>query len=210
MAAPSSHDPQTLRAAVDRGFELHESGDLDATLAHYDELLADAPTGDDPVTVESLFAARFDRAVVLTELGELADAAVGYADAAEGLPAHDPEVHHEIAMASVNQGICLTLLDEHEAALEVYAGVGERFADPTDPVTREQVTKAMVNRAVLLGALDRHEEALAAADAVLDHLGDGRDAWAEEQRAMTVQARTAALRGLGRATDDRVAPRGPR
>lgn len=195
---PQAHDPQALRSQVDRGFELHETGDLDAALDFYDALLASPPSGGDPVTIESLFAARFDRAVVLTELGELGSAADAYAQAAGGLPADDPEVQHEIAMAEVNRGICLDLLGDHEGALAVYSGVVARFPDPTDPVTREQVTKAMVNRATVLATLERWDEALTAADEVLDHVAAGDDLWIDEQRGMALRARALALVTLGR------------
>lgn len=198
MADVSRDDPQALRALVDQGFELHETADLEATLAYYDALLADPPLGTDPVTVESLFAARFDRAVVLTELGELEEAAEGYRAAAAGLPADDPEVAHEIAMASVNRGICLAMLDQHEAALAVYGEVAARFPDPSDPVTREQATKALVNRAATLEVLQRWDEALTAADDVLDRLASDHDVWVEEQRLLARRIRAVALRALGR------------
>lgn len=201
MADAIPGDPQALRATVDRGFEIHESGDLPAALDHYDAVLAFPPSGSDPVTVESLFAARFDRAVVLTELGELERAAEAYRDAAAGLPADDPEVQHEIAMASVNRGICLTMLERHDEALAVYDEVVERFAAPSDPVTREQVTKAMVNRSAVLEAEQRWKDALVAADAVLEHLASDGDLWAHEQRAMALRSRAVALRALDRPDD---------
>lgn len=201
MSDATHPEPQQVRALVDRGFELHEGGDLDACLALYEELLAAPPTGEDPVTVESLFAARFDRAVVLTELGELERAAEAYREAAERLPADDPEVSHEIAMALVNRGICLGLLGDAETALATYDDVVSRFSGPTDPVTREQVTKAMVNRAATFEELGRWEDAMTAATDVLGHLQDGEDPWADEQRAMALRSRAVALRALGRAEE---------
>lgn len=194
MSDASFPDPQRLRAAVDRGFELHETGDLDATLAHYDGVLADPPAGVDPVTVESLFAARFDRAVVLTEVGDLEAAADAFATAAHGLPAGDPEVAHEIAMAELNRGVCLQLLDRHDEALTVYSAILGRFPDPgADPVLREQVTKAMVNRCATLEVLGRRREAVAAVDAALGELADADDLWVDEQRALLAEVRRAAL-----------------
>ncbi|MBW3658039.1 MAG: hypothetical protein KY457_05335 [Actinobacteria bacterium] len=194
MSDTSFPAPQALRATVDRGFELHETGDLDATLAHYDGVLAAAPTAGDPVTVESLFAARFDRAVVLTELGELEAAADAFATAARGLPAGDPDVAHEIAMAELNRGICLQLLDRHDEALTVYAAIVGRFPDAEDdPVLHEQVVKAMVNRAATLEVLGRRREAAGAVDDVLGHLADVADLWVDEQRALLRGIRDRAL-----------------
>lgn len=194
MSDSSFPHPQLLRAAVDRGFELHETGDLGATLAHYDHVLASAPGGSDPVTVESLFAARFDRAVVLTELGALDDAAEAFAVAAHGLPAGDPDVAHEIAMAELNRGVCLQLLDRHDEALTVYSAILGRFPDPAaDPVLREQVTKAMVNRCATLEVLGRRREAVAAVDAALGELADADEPWADEQRAILTEVRASAL-----------------
>lgn len=195
--APSrtrSRDPQALRAAVDRAFELHETGDLDAALAAYEDILALAPDGSDPVTLESLFAARFDRAVVLTEVGELDRAADAFAAAAGGLPADDAEVAHEIAMAELNRGVCLQLLDRHDEALHVYTALLARFPDPgADPVLHEQVAKAMVNRCATLATLGRAPAAVAAADAGLEQLADVDHLWAAEQRDLLEDIRRAAL-----------------
>lgn len=193
MALSPTPDPQSLRAAVDRGFELHEAGDLETALTHYDAVLAGATPATDPVTVESLFAARFDRAVVLTELGELEDAADAFAAAAGGLPVGDPEVAHEIAMAELNRGVCLQLLDRSDEALTVYASVVGRFPDPVDPVLREQVVKAMVNRCATLDELGRRREAVDAVDGVLRFLEDCDDVWVEEQRALLGEVRRTAL-----------------
>lgn len=193
MAESPTPDPQTLRAAVDRGFELHESGDLEVALGHYDGVLATASPASDPVTVESLFAARFDRAVVLTELGELEHAADAFASAAGGLPTGDPDVAHEIAMAELNRGVCLQLLERHDAALTVYAAIVGRFPDPVDPVLREQVVKAMVNRCATLEVLGRRREAVDAVDAVLRYLDGCDDAWVGEQRALLRDVRRSAL-----------------
>lgn len=190
--------PQLLRAAVDRGFELHETGSLEEALAHYDRVLATTPATSDPVTVESLFAARFDRAVILTELGELELAADAFAAAAQGLPTDDPEVAHEIAMAELNRGVCLQLLDRDEDALTVYSAVVGRFPEPVDPVLREQVVKAMVNRCATLGALGRRRDAVEAVDAALARLDGLEDAWADEQRALLVGVREAALSSADR------------
>lgn len=194
MSDTSFPAPQTLRATVDRGFELHETGDLDATLAHYDGVLAAAPAAVDPVTVESLFAARFDRAVVLTELGDLEAAAEAFAAAASGLPAGDPDVAHEIAMAELNRGVCLQLLERHDEALTVYSAIVGRFPDAgDDPVLHEQVVKAMVNRCATLEVLGRRREAVGAVDAVLDHLAGVDDLWVDEQRAILREVRDRAL-----------------
>lgn len=197
MAESTTTLPQLLRAAVDRGFELHETGALEDALAHYDRVLRTPSAANDPVTVESLFAARFDRAVILTELGELELAAEAFAAAAQGLPTDDAElaseVAHELAMAELNRGVCLQLLDRHDEALTVYSAVLGRFPDPADPVLREQVVKAMVNRCATLVALGRRRAAVAAADAALERLDGLEDAWVDEQRTLLGGVREAAL-----------------
>jgi hypothetical protein len=77
-------DPQQLRARADAVLELHEDGDLGAALTACERLLEDVTPEDahDPVLRETLFTARFERALLLTELGELTAAADAYADAA--------------------------------------------------------------------------------------------------------------------------------
>lgn len=175
--------PQELRAAVDRGFELHHDGDLDEALALYSRLLAAPPAARDPVTVESLFAAAFDRAVILAERGELGRAAEGFAEAATHPDPADRDQRHEVAMARLNQGIALAMAGRTTEAAGVYAAVIDAFAAADDAPTREQVARAWVNLAAAHLELDDPAAAAASAGGLLEHLADADDVWAEEQRA---------------------------
>lgn len=196
-------DPQALRAQADRILELHETGRLEEALDACGALLADVAADDlgHDVVRESVFTARFERGVLLTELGELAAAAEAYADAA-ATPTDlaDPDQRHELAMALLNQGICLDGLDDHEGALRVYDQLVVRLGDADDPVTADQVVRGRVNRAAALLALGRAPEALTVAEALSDEL-DPSDLLEAEQRGMAARLRAAALRELGRADD---------
>jgi tetratricopeptide (TPR) repeat protein len=193
-------DPQTLRAQADRILELHETGALEEALGACEDLLAQAVEDamDDVVVRESVFTARFQRAVLLTELGDLRAAVDAYADAAATpTDLDDPDQRHELAMALLNQGICLEALDEVEAALGVYDRLVARLGDADDPVTADQVVRGRVNRASALLALGRAPEALAAAEALGSEL-DRHDAYQVEQLAMAVRLRAVVLVELGR------------
>jgi len=139
-----------LRSAADRLIELHEAGELDAVLELAEEVTALADGGDvsDEIVRESLFIARFQRAMVLTEREDLRAAAQAYADAAS-VPTDpdDPDQRHEVAMALLHQGMCLDALGEPREALTVYDRIVQRFGVAEDPVTRDQVVRARVNRA---------------------------------------------------------------
>lgn len=177
--------PQELRAAVDRGFELHHSGATDEALATYEGVLQEARAATaprDPVTVESLFAASFDRAVILAERGDLDGAADGFAEAARHPDPEDPDQRHEVAMARLNQGIALGLSGRLRAAAEVYGTTVEDFADADDAPTREQVTRAWVNLGAVHLESGDPEAAAATAEEILSHLQGTRDDWAAEQR----------------------------
>lgn len=196
-------DPQQLRARIDEVLERHDAGELDEALTAVDALLAAAEDHDpaDPVVRESIFAGRFERALLLTELGELEAAATAYEEAA-ATPADldNPDQRHEVAMALLGGGICLDAIGDHDAAIRAYDQLVERFAAADDPVTTDQVVRARVNRtAALLGA-GRVEEALAAADALLDGL-DPTATTQIEQLTMTLRLRALALRELGRVPD---------
>jgi tetratricopeptide (TPR) repeat protein len=160
-------DPQVLRSQADEILELHERGELEAALRACDALLAaDAATGvHDEVVRESVFAARFERGVLLTELGELDAAAEAYAEAA-ATPSDldDPDQRHELAMALLNRGICLDALDRSEEALRVYDQLIAELGDADDPVTVDQVVRARVNRGAVLLTLERTQEALSVAE----------------------------------------------
>lgn len=193
-------DPMDLRARCDHVLELHEAGELDDALRAAERLADDAGDADllDPVVRESLFTARFERALLLTELGDLEAAAEAYA-AAAGTPADmdDPDQRHEVAMAGLNRGICLDAVGDHGGAIEAYDELLARFRDADDPVTLDQVLRARVNRAASLLAEDRVGEALTAAEVLIGEL-DPTDALEAEQLAMCVRLRGAALKASAR------------
>ena len=192
-----------LRSAADRLIELHEAGDLDAVLDLADEVTALAGRGDvsDEVVRESLFIARFQRAMVLTEREDLQAAAQAYAEAASvPTDAHDPDQRHEVAMALLHQGMCLDALDDPQQAQTIYDQIVDRFGAADDPVTRDQVVRARVN-----GAASR----LAAGDAAasleetqrLIELLDPTTPLDAEQWVMARRIAAAALQEQGRLQD---------
>jgi tetratricopeptide (TPR) repeat protein len=193
-------DPQVLRSQADEILELHERGELEAALRACDALLAaDAATGvHDEVVRESVFAARFERGVLLTELGELDAAAEAYAEAA-ATPSDldDPDQRHELAMALLNRGICLDALDRSEEALRVYDQLIAELGDADDPVTVDQVVRARVNRGAVLLTLERTQEALSVAEQLQSEL-DPQDALEAEQLVMAARLRASALVELDR------------
>ncbi len=213
MTASDTPQPQALRASADRVLALHDDGRLEDALAACEQLLTDlagvldaAPDADrllasDPVIRETLFAARFERALLLTELGELEEATPAYRLAA-ATPADldDPDQRHEVAMALLNAGVCADACGDPAAALDAYDELAATFGDATDPVTRDQVVRGRVNRAATLLAVDRPHEALVVADALVAEL-DPMDALQAEQLAMTARLRSAALRELDRLAD---------
>ncbi len=211
-------DVQRLRHELDVILELHESGELEQALARCETLAdrtADVAEDADPVRRETAFAARFERALLLTELGELEVAAQAYLQAA-GVPVDDddPDQRHETAMAMLNRGICLDAIEEHEAALDAYEQLISRFAHAEDPVTRDQVLRARVNRAAALLALDQPAAAIDAVEQL--EVGLSRhDALDTEQLVLArriaaaatdvleaPQAAAALLDGLDALTDD--------
>jgi tetratricopeptide (TPR) repeat protein len=188
-------DPLELRARCDHLLEQHESGELEPALDAASRLAADAAEADTahPIVRESLFTARFERALILSELGALPEAADAYAEAAE-TPADldDPDQRHEIAMALLNRGICLDAVGDHDAAIRTYDQVLMRFRAADDPVTHDLVVRTRVNRASALLAEDRIGEALTAAEVLIAELDPG-DTLEAEQLAMCVRLRAAAL-----------------
>ena len=190
-------EPLALRQAMDDVLELHETGELDAALQRCDALIAaTTEVDDDPVVRETAFAARFERALLLTEQGELTAAAEAYG-AASLVPfdATDPDQRHEAAMALLNRGICLDAIDAHQAAVDTYDELVVRFGSAADPVTRDQVIRARVNRAAALLALGRSHEASLDAAALVAELSvvDALDA---EQAVMARRIRAVALAEL--------------
>lgn len=192
-------DAQRLRQQLDVILELHESGELEAALERCEQLAeqtTDVAGDADPVRRETAFAARFERALLLTELGELESAANAYEQAA-AVPVDeaDPDQRHETAMAMLNRGICLDAVEQHAAALEAYEQLITRFAHAEDPVTRDQVVRGRVNRAAALLALDRPAAAIDAVDRLEASLSR-QDALDSEQLVLALRISAAATATL--------------
>jgi tetratricopeptide (TPR) repeat protein len=196
-------DPAELQAHADAVLEQHEAGDLEGALVSCDRLIAATAGGDldDPVVCETLFTARFERALLLTELGDLQQAAEAYARAAT-TPADmaDPDQRHDRAMALLSRGICLVSVDDHAGALAVYDELVATFRDADDAVTRDQVVRARVNRASALLAMGEVERARAAAEELIAEL-DTADALDAEQLAMAIRLRAASYQAEQRDRD---------
>lgn len=191
--------PQQARARADAIMELHEAGDVDAAMEEVQRLLSELDEGQartDPVLRESLYAARFEHAVLLTELGDLDAATEAYALAAR-TPADldDPDQRHEIALARLNQGICLDAMGDHAGSIEVYADLVSTFSDADDPVTADQVARARVNQAAALLASDRADEASVRAAGIRAEL-DPQDILSSEQHVMAARLQAQALLDL--------------
>lgn len=192
-----------LRSAADRLIELHEAGELDAVLELADEVTAIADDGDvsDEVVRESLFIARFQRAMVLTEREDLRAAAQAYADAASvPTDADDPDQRHEVAMALLHQAMCLDALAEPQQALAVYDQIVQRFGVAEDPVTRDQVVRARVNRAASHLHVGDAASSLQEAQELIDLL-DPTMPLDAEQWVMARRIAAAALQALDRPQD---------
>ncbi len=195
-----SDDPAGLRVRADEVLGLHEDGHLDQALEAAEQLEADAAVGDlsDEIVRESLFAARFQRAMVLIEFGELDRAAEAYGRAAT-VPTDpdDPDQRHEVAMALLNRGVCLDAIGDPHAALTTYDELIERFGVADDPVTADQVVRARTNRAATLRVLGRPEDAIAAVRELAAELDDAAPLDAE-QLVVGRRIHAAAAKDLGR------------
>lgn len=196
-------DPAELRAHADAVLEQHEAGDLESALVACERLIAATVGGDldDPVVRETLFTARFERALLLTELGDLEQAAAAYAQAAS-TPADpaDPDQRHQRATALLSRGICLVSVDDHAGALAAYDELVDTFRDADDAVTRDQVVRARVNRASALLAMGEVGPARAAVDELIAEL-DPDDALDAEQLAMAIRLRAASYQAEQRDSD---------
>lgn len=196
---------QQLRVTADRLIELHENGDLDGALSLADQL-ADAARAlgeHDEVARESLFVARYQKAIVLTEREELEAAAEAYREAADTpTDPDDPDQRHEVAMALLHRGMCLEAVGQISVAREAYEEVVHRYGQADDPVTRDQVVRARVNRAANLLHAGAVEPALAAADELRGELDPSAPLDAE-QWLLVSRIRAAALGELGRTAEAR-------
>jgi tetratricopeptide (TPR) repeat protein len=196
---------QDLRRTADRLIELHEDGELDAVLTLADELAAAAASfgEDDEVARESLFVARFERALALMERGDVEAAAEAYRLAAD-TPADpdDPDQRHEVAMALLHLGMCQDAMEDAAGAVATYDEVTRRFGDADDPVTRDQVLRARVNRAASL--LDEGDASVAAeAAAEVRNTLDPTVPLDAEQWLLATRVRAAALVELGQVDEAR-------
>ena len=160
---------EDLRGAADRIIALHEDGEFEAALELADEVVTVAAAAherrrDDPIARESLFVARFERALLLAQSGRYVEAAGAFAEAADTpIDPEDPDQRHEVAMALLHQGMCHDQAGQIDEAIGAYETVIEGFALAGDAVTRDQVVRARANRAAALLMRGDLEAATAAA-----------------------------------------------
>ena len=193
-------ESQQLRDRADQVLELHEAGEFDAALEAAESLEAAAAAGDltDEVVRESLFTARFERALLLSDLGEVEQAADAYARAAATpTDPDDPDQRHEVAMALLNRGICLDATGDPQAAITAYDEVVARFGDADDPVTADLAVRARTNRAASLLGLGQATAAIDEVTTISAELADN-EPLAVEQLLIGRRLRAAAEHQLGR------------
>lgn len=191
-----------LREAADRIIALHEEGEVEAALELADEVVMAASVAqerrsDDPIVRESLFVARFERALLLAQSERYVEAAGAFAQAADTpIDPEDPDQRHEVAMALLHQGMCHDQAGQVNEAIEAYEAVIDRFALAGDAVTRDQVARARANRAAALLTRGDLEAAAQAAHELRQHL-DPSARLDAEQWVLAARIEAAALSRAG-------------
>lgn len=79
------------------------------------------------------------------------------------------------AVAGVNRGAALSILERDREAVAVYDEFIERFGETDQPTLREGLARVLYERALALGRLGRVEEELTAYDEMADLLGDSEE-----------------------------------
>jgi len=104
-------------------------------------------------------------------------------------PEDDRPSRQIVAMALVNKGVALGLMDNLQEALPCFNELIRRFADSPEPPLPEQVASALYNKGVALGQMDKPQDALAAYDDVIRRFGDSPQADLRETIARALLSR---------------------
>lgn len=158
-------------ALLNAGIGLEQTGDRDAALRTYDELLVRLEGATDPVTSEQVLRARVNRAVALLGLERPAEALTDAEVLAARLDAADPLEAEQLGMIQRVRAAALRALDRVEEAVMALAAA-EAVAAVEEGGARSQAAAAQGERAALLAELGRADEAIALLEETAARFGD--------------------------------------
>ena len=139
-------------ALVSKSLAQSQSGEPEAAIATYDEVVERFGASDVPAIQEEVVKALLNRGVAQGQSGELEAAIVTFDEVVERFGASDvPAVQEEVVKALVNRGVAQSQSGEPEAAIATYDEVVERFGASDVPAIQEEVVKALLNRGVAQG-----------------------------------------------------------
>jgi tetratricopeptide (TPR) repeat protein len=113
----------------------------------------------------------------------------------------DSSIRKQAAMALVNKGTTLGVLNRHEEAIDVYDEVIRRFENSSEPGVPEEVAKALLRKGYRLGMLGRNDEALSVYDDVLLRFGASPEAVVREQVAKALRNKGLILGAMNRSEE---------
>jgi tetratricopeptide (TPR) repeat protein len=135
---------QIAMALLNKAIVWRESGDYEASVVAFDDVLRRFGDADEPKLREQVAMALSNKGVALRESGDYEAAVAAYDDVLRRFgDAKEPKLREQVAKALFNKGFALRKSGDYEAAVAAYDDVVSRFGDADEPKLREPVAKAL-------------------------------------------------------------------
>ena len=161
--------PAAAQAKFDQAVMHMNRGQLQRTLAVWDEVISRFDEGGEEPSPSAVARALVGKALTLGDLGRPEDSLVTCDNVLFRFGVTDePGILPQIAGALLCKGMALTDLSRKQEALAAFEEIAHRFGHSNTPEICSLLATALLNKGVLLGESNRTEEALAAWNDLLD------------------------------------------
>ena len=161
--------PAAAQAKFDQAVMHMNKGQLQRTLAVWDEVISRFDEGGEEPSPSAVARALLGKALTLGDMGRPKDSLVTCDNVLFRFGTTDaPGILPQVAGALVCKGMALTDLSRKQEALAAFDEIVHRFGHSNTLEICSHLATALLNKGVLLGESDRTEEALAAWNDLLD------------------------------------------
>lgn len=187
-----------VSAWINTGILLGETGQAEAELEVYDEVIAHLDGTERPALRRQLARALVNKGTALAGLGRQEEAAGVFGDAVVRFGADTDEgLNDVVARAIFRKGIALGRLGQTEAEIAAYHEAAVRYRE-ADPTLRFQIVAGLMGQAIEHVRGGRREAGIAAYDEVITHFGTAAEPRLREAVALALFNRGTTLWELER------------
>lgn len=185
LSATDASSDEAVRAALELNAEAgrqYKAGEFARCLALLDELIARFGETVEPVLLEQVAIALFNKGVILGESGDSSGEIAIYDEVIlRFVEAAAPALRERAAEALFNKGIALTEGGNYGSAIVTFDELIARFREASDPTLRALVAEGLLSKGVAHGEESDYSGEIASYDLLIDHFGGALELAVQKQ-----------------------------